>query len=219
MEGQESRTSRQSRLRCATHLQRPLSRARAGCWRVRDAMPDPGPGNERWRNSRSPTRPSRRRTHRVGHSNRPRRLRGTRRTSMRHRAGHQRAAHKRRGLPTTSEPHMKQCRHDQIPPDVHRRRVCCSCRWSMPAESSRRFLVLGGPGGRLAVVPAGRQHDTRWQKWTVLISVHRQLTRDLSRASLDWAFRTFVACGERHPAAAPLPRLGSCPTSCTRPDG
>lgn len=69
------------------------------------------------------------------------------------------------------------------------------CTWEEAqklAEKSDRFLVLGGPGGRLATVSADRDlSSSPCRDWAVLFKVNRPLTPSLRDAAVGGALRHY----------------------------
>lgn len=61
-------------------------------------------------------------------------------------------------------------------------------------SSSKRFEILGGPGGYLTCLPVGdpRRRD-RYRHWTRLATVNRPLTPALADAAKGWALRGLLS--------------------------
>lgn len=75
--------------------------------------------------------------------------------------------------------------------------VCRECGRTF-GESPRRFVLLGGPGGYMTVVPAGSPLLERYGGWTTLLRVNvpRRLepdARNVAGEAKQWALDVFGA--------------------------
>lgn len=62
----------------------------------------------------------------------------------------------------------------------------------MRSPSTKRMVVLGGPGGYLSVRPAGCPMITdRYKRWQVLFTVNRPYSFRLAEAAKDAALRCY----------------------------
>jgi hypothetical protein len=62
-----------------------------------------------------------------------------------------------------------------------------------PLPSPKRFVVIGGPGGRLSCRPVGRPMLTdRYRRWQLLVRVNRPLTPARVDAAQRAALRLYT---------------------------